>query len=50
MISLWIAQASAAAETPREGSEGWLVDPELVDPGYVQTMAGDTIQTAFVWT
>ncbi len=47
MISLWIAQASAAAETPREGSEGWLVDPELVDPGYVQTMAGDTIQTAF---
>lgn len=47
MISLWIAQASAAAETPRDGGEGWLVDPELVEPGYVQTMAGDTIQTAF---
>jgi hypothetical protein len=47
MITLWIAQASAAAETAPEASEGWLLDPELVDPGYTQTMAGDTIQTAF---
>ncbi|MGN6689930.1 MAG: DUF4129 domain-containing protein [Sphingopyxis sp.] len=48
MISLWIAQASAAAETPSAGNgEGWLIDPELVDPGYGQTMAGGEIQTAF---
>ncbi|HEV2600153.1 DUF4129 domain-containing protein [Sphingopyxis sp.] len=44
MISLWIAQASAASDPPREG---WLVDPELVDPGYSQTIAGGQIQTAF---
>ncbi|WP_447757958.1 DUF4129 domain-containing protein [Sphingopyxis fribergensis] len=48
MISLWIAQASAAADTPgTDGSGGWLLDPELVDPGYSQTIAGGTIQTAF---
>ncbi len=48
MISLWIAQASTAAEpTGADASGGWLVDPELVGPGYSQTMAGDTIQTAF---
>ncbi|MDK2761090.1 MAG: DUF4129 domain-containing protein [Sphingopyxis sp.] len=41
---LWIAQASAASEP---SSEGWLLDPELVDPGYSQTIAGGEIQTAF---
>ncbi|NIJ38733.1 hypothetical protein FHR22_003457 [Sphingopyxis panaciterrae] len=44
MISLWIAQASAAAEAP---GQGWLIDPELVDPGYGQTIAGGEIQTGF---
>jgi len=44
MISLWIAQASTAADT---SSQGWLLDPELVDPGYSQTIAGGEIQTAF---
>ncbi len=48
MISMWIAQASAAADTPSaDGSRGWLLDPELVDPGYSQTIAGGEIQTAF---
>ena len=48
MMSLWIAQASAAAATPSAGSgDGWLIDPEVVDPGYGQTMAGGEIQTAF---
>ncbi|KQZ65569.1 hypothetical protein ASD67_00170 [Sphingopyxis sp. Root1497] len=48
MISLWIAQASAAAQPPNaDATGGWLVDPELVAPGYTQTMAGGTIQTAF---
>ncbi|MBL8651849.1 MAG: DUF4129 domain-containing protein [Sphingopyxis sp.] len=50
MISLWIAQASVAAEPPSAeagASGGWLIDPELVGPSYTQTMAGDTIQTAF---
>ncbi|WP_260581531.1 hypothetical protein [Sphingopyxis sp. PET50] len=48
MISLWIAQASAAAAPPSaDGGGGWLVDPELVEPSYTQTMAGGTIQTAF---
>lgn len=48
MISLWIAQASTATapSSPEEGG-GWLVDPELVDPGYSQTIAGGHIQTAF---
>ncbi|ALJ16143.1 DUF4129 domain-containing protein [Sphingopyxis macrogoltabida] len=48
MISLWIAQASAAAESagPVDG-QGWLIDPELVDPGYGQTVAGGEIQTGF---
>ncbi|SEH15430.1 protein of unknown function [Sphingopyxis sp. YR583] len=45
MISLWIAQASAA---PEPSSQGWLLDPELVDPGYSQTIAGGEIQTAFL--
>jgi hypothetical protein len=44
MISLWIAQASAAADT---SDRGWLVDPELVDPAYSQTIAGGEIQTGF---
>lgn len=44
MISLWIAQASAASEP---SSQGWLLDPELVDPGYSQTIASGDIQTAF---
>ncbi|RYI03619.1 MAG: DUF4129 domain-containing protein, partial [Acetobacteraceae bacterium] len=34
MISLWMAQTSAAADT---SSQAWLLDPELVDPGYSQT-------------
>jgi hypothetical protein len=46
MMSLWIAQASAAAPIA-DRSEGWLLDPELVDPGYTQTMAGGDIQTSF---
>ena len=46
MMSLWIAQASAAAEAPSAGG-GWLIDPELVDPAYSQTIAGGEIQTAF---
>lgn len=43
MISLTIAQASAAAAP---SSEGWLIDPELVDPGYAQVIAGGEIQTS----
>src|SRR3546814_1735425 len=48
MISIWIAQASTAADpsSPDTGG-GWLLDPELVDPGYSQTIAGGEIQTAF---
>lgn len=46
MMSLWIAQASAAAEAPSV-SGGWLIDPELVDPAYSQTIAGGEIQTVF---
>ena len=44
MMSLWIAQASAAAGQP---SQGWLIDPELVDPAYSQTIAAGDIQTRF---
>lgn len=44
MMSLWIAQASAATAA---SDQGWLVDPELVDPAYGQTMAGGEIQTGF---
>ncbi|PZQ23380.1 MAG: DUF4129 domain-containing protein [Sphingopyxis macrogoltabida] len=44
MMSIWIAQASAAAGS---SDQGWLVDPELIDPGYGQTIAGGTIQTGF---
>jgi hypothetical protein len=48
MISLWIAQATAAAQPPAaEAGEGWLIDPELVEPSYTQTMASGTIQTEF---
>ncbi|MBO9697017.1 MAG: DUF4129 domain-containing protein [Sphingopyxis sp.] len=48
MISMWIAQASAASGTSSaDTSGGWLLDPELVDPGYSQTIAGGEIQTAF---
>lgn len=47
MISLWVAQASAAADTSGADGGGWLLDPELVDPGYSQTIAGGDIQTAF---
>ena len=47
MITLWIAQASTAAEPSSADGGGWLVDPELIEPSYTQTMAGDTIQTAF---
>ena len=44
MMSIWIAQASAAAAAP---DQGWLLDPELVDPAYGQTVARGDIQTAF---
>jgi hypothetical protein len=44
MISMGIVQASAAAVP---ASQGWLIDPELVDPGYAQTIAGGEIQTSF---
>ncbi len=37
-----LAQAPAAAP-----DQGWLLDPELVDPGYGQTIAGGEIQTSF---
>jgi hypothetical protein len=37
-----LAQAAAAAP-----DQGWLLDPELVDPGYAQTIAGNGIQTSF---
>lgn len=48
MMSLWIAQASAAAPTTSaDASAGWLIDPELVGPGYGQTIAGGELQTAF---
>ena len=48
MISMWIAQTSAAADTSGAGGgQGWLLDPELVDPAYSQTIAGGEIQTAF---
>ena len=48
MMSLWIAQASAATDAPgTDGNAGWLIDPELVGPGYGQTMAGGEIQTSF---
>ena len=48
MIALAIAQTSAAAGTPSaEGAEGWLLDPELIDPAFSQTVAGGDIQTAF---
>lgn len=49
MMSLWMAQASANSDAPHAGvpQDGWLIDPELVDPGYTQTMAGGTIQTQF---
>lgn len=46
MMSLWIAQASAAADSTST-SGGWLIDPELVDPAYSQTIAGGEIQTVF---
>lgn len=48
MISLWIAQASTGAEpSSADASQGWLVDPELIGPGYGQTMEGGGIQTSF---
>ena len=47
MIALSIAQTSAAAGSTDEGGAGWLLDPERIDPGYGQTMAGGEIQTSF---
>lgn len=47
MMTLWIAQAAAAADARPDGSEGWLIDPELLDPGYSQTIAGGELQTSF---
>lgn len=51
-MALWIAQASVAADAPAAGTEanrgaGWLIDPELVDPAFSQTIAGGEIQTGF---
>lgn len=46
MMEALLAQAAAAAPADAPGS-GWLIDPELIDNGYRQTMAGDTIQTSF---
>ena len=46
MMSLWITQASSAADASSAGG-GWLIDPELVDPAYSQTIAGGEIQTVF---
>ncbi len=42
MMPMGLAQAAAAAAP----DEGWLIDPELVGPGYSQTIAGGTIQTS----
>jgi len=47
MMTLWIAQATAAADVPSDGSGGWLIDPELAGPAYSQTIAGGEIQTSF---
>lgn len=48
MIALAIAQTSAAAGTSSaDGEGGWLLDTELVDPAFSQTVAGGEIQTAF---
>lgn len=45
---MWIAQTSAVADPSRgRGEGGWLLDPELVDPAFSQTVAGGEIQTAF---
>lgn len=45
---MWIAQTSAAAGPSGAASDGgWLLDPELVDPAFSQTVAGGEIQTAF---
>ncbi|PKP72165.1 MAG: hypothetical protein CVT83_01310 [Alphaproteobacteria bacterium HGW-Alphaproteobacteria-5] len=42
MMPAHASQASMAAS-----GRGWLLDSELVDPGYAQTIAGGEIQTAF---
>lgn len=48
MMSLWIAQASVAADTTNaDAGSGWLIDPELAGPAYSQTIAGGEIQTSF---
>jgi hypothetical protein len=47
MISLWIAQASSAGSPETGDGQGWLLDPELLGPGYGRTMAGGEIQTSF---
>ena len=47
MMSLWIAQASASGSPETGDGQGWLLDPELLGPGYSQTIAGGDIQTGF---
>ncbi|MGV7122705.1 DUF4129 domain-containing protein [Sphingopyxis sp. 550A] len=47
MMSLWIAQASASGSPETGDGQGWLLDPELLGPGYSQTMTGGDIQTGF---
>src|SRR3546814_2981958 len=42
MMPVGLAQAAVAAAP----DDGWLIDPELVDRGYRQTMAGGGIQTS----
>ena len=44
MMTLGIAQEASAGTG---AGQGWLLDPELLGPGYSQTMAGGTIQTGF---
>lgn len=44
MITLWAAQTSVAAST---ADKAWLIDPELIDPGYAQTVADGQMQTRF---
>ncbi len=50
MMALAIAQASAAAQSAAPSAaasdRGWLLDPELIGPGFGQTMASGSIQTS----
>jgi hypothetical protein len=41
------AQAAAPLSSQEAAGQGWLLDPELLDPGYAQTIASGEIQTGF---